>query len=277
MDRSLDRLLIQSRGSFRPMKNETVLVIGGLFLRIIISIYGYLQDQTAFKFTDIDYLVFTDASKMDNPYSRSTYRYTPLLAWILYPERFIPMFGKLLFCTCDLLVGMLMYRLMKSQTVPIVTAKNRIVKTTRSVAEDRLEKSFLLTGILWAWNPFVAIISCRGNSESILSLLVIATLYLYHKRRFDLAAIVFGLSVHFKLYPVIYAIPIWFGISETWIDFQKLRFGALSFSVFMALNLVMYSYYNEFLHEAILYHFKRQDHRHNFSIYFLHIYLGFNA
>ena len=259
------------------MKNQTVLFAGGILLRVILLIYGYFQDQTILKFTDVDYLVFTDASLMDNPYWRSTYRYTPLLAWILYPERFIPMFGKILFCISDLVVGLLIYTMLKKDSlVQPANPKNSKKKfiTLSANSYNRTEKSFLVTGLVWVWNPFVAAISCRGNAESIMSLLVISTLYLYQRNRLTLAAIVFGLSVHFKLYPVIYAIPIWFGISESLIDLKKVKFGMISFLVFMLLNAIMYLKYNEFLDEAILYHFKRQDHRHNFSIYFLSIYLG---
>lgn len=33
--------------------------------------------------TDIDYKVYTDAAYYDSPYERHTYRYTPLLAYMM--------------------------------------------------------------------------------------------------------------------------------------------------------------------------------------------------
>ena len=55
--------------------------------------YGEWQDANMeVKFTDVDYFVFTDAAKfvsqLDSPYRRSTYRYSPMLAWLLIPNVF---------------------------------------------------------------------------------------------------------------------------------------------------------------------------------------------
>lgn len=54
------------------------------------------------RYTDVDYLVFSDAAALmavgDSPYKRTTYRYSPLLAFLLIPNSFIHRsWGKFLF------------------------------------------------------------------------------------------------------------------------------------------------------------------------------------
>lgn len=175
------------------LNKEKRLHLLGAVLRAALLVYGSIQDtHPVIKFTDIDYSVFTDAAHLvfegSSPYSRATYRYTPILAWILVPNIIFPIWGKLLFALCDLLSGALLVRLLKLRGA------------SPSLAS------------LWILNPFVAVISTRGNAESILSLLVIAILWTLATNRITLAAILFGLSVHLKIYPIIYCVPIWFGI-----------------------------------------------------------------
>jgi phosphatidylinositol glycan class M len=92
----------------------------GISLRLFLLIYGVYQDtHPVLKYTDIDYSVFTDASRfvLDNqsPYNRATFRYTPLLAWILLGNNYVEIFGKLLFATCDIIVGMLLETMLKQR------------------------------------------------------------------------------------------------------------------------------------------------------------------
>ncbi|KAK7881248.1 hypothetical protein WMY93_029657 [Mugilogobius chulae] len=93
-------------------------------------------------------------------------------------------------------------------------------------------------------------VSSRGNAESIMAALVLGTLLCMEARRLFSAALLFGLSVHMKIYPVTYALPI-----------------------ALALRTRDTSYGWEFLHETYLYHLTRRDIRHNFSPYFYMIYL----
>jgi phosphatidylinositol glycan class M len=51
-------------------------------------------------------------------------------------------------------------------------------------------------------------VSVRGNAESVMSCLVLLVLYLLIKERVLLAAIFYGLSVHLKIYPVMYSVTI---------------------------------------------------------------------
>ena len=47
--------------------------------------------------------------------------------------------------------------------------------------------------------------STRGSNDNIITLLVYATLYYLLKKEYVKAGLVYGLSVHFKIYPIIYA------------------------------------------------------------------------
>ena len=55
---------------------------------------------------------------------------------------------------------------------------------------------------------------------------------------------------------------------------ERILFGFISGAVFLFCTAFFYCLYGwDFLHEALLYHLTRTDPRHNFSIYFYHIYL----
>ncbi|KAA8531600.1 hypothetical protein F0562_006309 [Nyssa sinensis] len=57
---------------------------------------------------------------------------------------------------------------------------------------------------------------------------------------------------------------------------ERLTFGLISGAVFFFCTGFFFHLYGwEFLHEALLYHLTRTDPRHNFSLYFYHIYLHF--
>ncbi|KAJ5810708.1 uncharacterized protein N7503_002926 [Penicillium pulvis] len=258
-------------------------------LRLVLLVYGGWQDaHSAVKYTDIDYMVFTDAaryvSKGETPYARDTYRYTPLLAWMLLPtawEAPAPWssvtfaFGKILFALADVLAGWL--------AVQLLTRFYRLSP----------ERALRYVAAAWLWNPMVANISTRGSSEGFLGVLVAALLWATLTRKAVLAGLILGLAVHFKIYPFIYGISIlWWWDAErdgavsardiSWIS-QALRFITpsrvkLSLSAlisFAALNLVMYYQYGmPFLHHTFFHHLTRIDHRHNFSPYATLLYLS---
>ena len=131
------------------------------------------------------------------------------------------------------------------------------------------------------------------------------------------AAFWYGLVVHLRIYPIIYALPIvlalepcnfqsgkrpilrkWssrdikaaqrsstknvsdlvqkLGVIARLLTKERIQFGLLSGTVFFFFTgIFFYLYELEFLHEALLYHLTRTDPRHNFSIYFYHIYLHY--
>jgi len=248
-----------------------------LLIRLALLVYGEWQDATMqVKFTDIDYFVFTDAARFvtesQSPYLRSTYRYTPLLSWLLIPNiHFAPIFGKLLFICCDLLAGLLLGKILEKRGLSPLSVS--IYMTT------------------WLFNPLVFTISTRGNAESILSLLVLATFYFLMEKRVILGSICFGMAVHFKIYPILYAFPLMFlldcqgfkgekGGKRNWmaefLNGDRITFVLISAGTFFILGALMFSIYGiEFVEETFLYHLTRKDHRHNFSVYFYYIYLSF--
>lgn len=259
-------------------------------LRLVLLVYGGWQDaHSAVKYTDIDYMVFTDAaryvSKGQPPYARDTYRYTPLLAWMLLPTAWEVSppwsalafaFGKILFAVSDVLAGWLAVQL--------------LVKCYRFPADRALR----YVSAVWLLNPMVANISTRGSAEGLLGVLVAALLWASLTRRAVLAGVILGLAVHFKIYPFIYGVSIFWwwdaerdGASSIPVESTllqravafvtpsriKLTFSALA--TFAALNIAMYSLYGmPFLHHTFFHHLTRIDHRHNFSPYSTLLYLS---
>ncbi|KAG7284054.1 hypothetical protein NEMBOFW57_010414 [Staphylotrichum longicolle] len=217
------------------------LYLSAAILRLVFLVYGLWQDANSpVKYTDIDYLVFTDAARFvshgQSPYERETYRYTPILAWLLLPtahttgnqllDTALFSSGKVLFAAADLVAGWLLER---------VLAKTMDAATARKYAA------------IWLLNPMVATISTRGSSEGLLGVLVMA------------------LFVHFKIYPFIYAPAIvWWmdrermgdsrsgkGRSPTetsvigrilrFITPARLQLAITSLATFLALNIAMFA------------------------------------
>lgn len=167
--------------------------VAAILLRIVLLFYGLWQDANSpMKYTDIDYFVFTDAARFvahgHSPYERETYRYTPLLAWMLLPTTWSSAwfsFGKAMFAVGDIIAGWL------------------IVLVLRSSSKLSMESALKYSSI-WLLNPMVATISTRGSSEGLLGVMVIALLWAVTQRRIFLAAVLLGFGVHFKIYPFIY-------------------------------------------------------------------------
>lgn len=252
-------------------------------LRIVLLVYGLWQDANSpVKYTDIDYLVFTDAARFvakggaggsggGSPYDRETYRYTPLLAWLLLPtaggggETTGPLgvllfaSGKVLFAAADLVAGWLLERVLRERLSTTVTT-SAAATTAATAATARLYAS------VWLLNPMVAAISTRGSAEGLLGALVAALLWAVQVARQPLlAGLLLGAGVHLKIYPFIYAPAIvwWMDAENTlrtpvrvtkrqskaekthpllaFLTPARLQLTLASLATFVGLNLVMYS------------------------------------
>ncbi|KAF2625898.1 glycosyltransferase family 50 protein [Macroventuria anomochaeta] len=257
-------------------------------LRAIFLLYGLRQDANSpMKYTDIDYFVFTDAARFisygQSPYARDTYRYTPLLAWMIYPTTWLGTFwfssGKILFAVGDVVAGWMMYR---------------ILREYKSLEKERALKF----ASIWLLNPMVATISTRGSSEGLLGVFVTALLWAVLAKKMVLAGLLLGFAVHFKIYPFIYAASIVWWLDEmktgraesdvksrvqgstldqllAFINLQRIKLAVASIVTFAILNAGMYQIYGwPFLEHSYFYHLSRIDHRHNFSPYNTLLYLN---
>lgn len=151
-------------------------------------------------------------------------------------------FGKVVFALADLLAGWLIVRVLTKQ---------------RGMSAERAGTF----AAIWLWNPMVATISTRGSSEGLLGVLTMALLWAVEGKRIGLAGFILGLSVHFKIYPFIYASAIiWWmdnehmgkgkgaakpsaSFTDTVIRFlspQRIRLTLISLLTFMGLNVLMY-------------------------------------
>ncbi|XP_071957980.1 GPI mannosyltransferase 1-like [Antedon mediterranea] len=253
------------------MWNIKISLVGGVILRFGLLMFGKWQDSVMeVKFTDVDYHVFSDASKHvakgESPYARPTYRYTPLLALMLLPNVYIcELTGKIMFILCDLLTGLMIYKLaMRGQSI----------------------KTAVLCCTLWLLNPLPAVIASRGNADSIMTFLVLSTLHLFLLGYVKSSAVVFGLTVHWKIYPITYSLPMYLALTDDnnvqlldlfWPNKKRRDLVFVSVFTFLFLTSIMYWQYGyEFLHESYVYHLTRRDLRHNFSPYFYLIYLTGN-
>lgn len=247
-------------------------------LRAALIVYGHLQDNVLnVKFTDIDYHVFTDAAghvlEGRPPYHRPTYRYTPLIAWLLVPNHILHISaGKVIFISLDILAGWMIYKILalRGQSEPVK----------------------VLSCAFWLFNPLTAVVSSRGNAESTMSVLMLMCLYYLMSDSITTSAILYGASVHVKIYPIIHCFAFYLVVdSSPWgrdratgkfkihwrllISRRRVLFTVLSSGTFLMLTLLFYLLYGwEFLHETYFYHLTRTDVRHNFSIYFYVLYLA---
>ncbi|KAG8889927.1 COPII coat GTPase [Tulasnella sp. 332] len=212
-----------------------------IVLRVVLILYGEYHDaHSALKYTDIDYRVFSDATKfivrtnslltgenavgplapylpvqLGDPYARDTYRYTPLLALMLIPNELLhPVWGKALFAICDIIIGVALYWIYQRTVVDLYAAPTDATRNRSNILKQPglssdpqpllRTRAVWWIGGLWLLNPMVANISTRGSAESVLGLMVISSLGFMVYDQDVAAAITLGTAAHFKIYPVVY-------------------------------------------------------------------------
>jgi len=237
-------------------------------LRLLLIAYGQHQDSTMdVKYTDVDYRVFNDAARHvyegDSPYLRHTYRYSPLLAYLMVPNiMWSPSIGKLIFVMFDIFAGYLIYCILRN---------DGLIK--ESVAR--------ICSFVWLLNPLVMNVSTRGSAESIIVALVLLTIHLYQQKVFILTGIVYGLAIHMKIYPIIFCLSLYIPLTNLKnirslldINIARVRLVISTVLTLTFLTCLFYQIYGwEFIENTYLYHVTRKDTRHNFSVYFYLLYL----
>ncbi len=147
------------------MSERVALYGAAAVLRLALLAYGEWQDNhMAVKYTDVDYYVFSDATRFvadgASPFRRATYRYTPFLAWMLLPNMYNAVFGKALFALLDLVTALLMERILTLRLPGIAPVSDR---------------HMLACLAFWLFNPFVFTVSTRGNADVLIACLVLGT------------------------------------------------------------------------------------------------------
>eukprot|EP00038_Savillea_parva_P031612 m.88624 g.88624 ORF g.88624 m.88624 type:complete len:438 (-) comp9767_c0_seq4:51-1364(-) len=254
-------------------------------LRAGLLVYGMWHDRRhpTLPYTDLDFAVLTRGAALvaagESPYLCETFRYPPILALMVVPSVWIhPLASKALLCVADLLVGVLIWKLVKGHSLRHPPQAGHAVHRAWPV----------LAAAMWLFNPLTVAVSTRGNVEAVVATAVLTALYCLQTNRFFVAGMAYGAAVHLKLYPIIYAIPTVLALDDgrAWGGSMRHRLKALltpsrlwfavgAATAFGGAGAVSYAAYGwSFVHHSYLYHFTRTDHRHNFSPYFLPMYLA---
>ncbi|CAH8479587.1 unnamed protein product [Schistosoma turkestanicum] len=223
---------------------------------------------------------------------------------------FAHLWGKFIFIMADLICGYLQYKIIQHKTfvdnVPnsntVVINQNKKIQPN-SISSNTNQLALYLVSFSWLFNPVTAIVSTRGNADSLQSCFVLACLWCILKHRIIAAGFLYGLCIHLRIYPIIYApsIYLWLMMIEMRHDKDNPKQSKLStqsqsilfsmifklptrnhfiFGISCLLSLVIltglgYLYFGGmlFLQQAYFYHFTRSDFKHNFAPHFLSVYL----
>ena len=265
--------------TFLQLLIDTRVLLLGAILRAILVIYAMWHDANLpVRYTDADYFVFRDAAALvavgSTPYARATFRYPPLVAWLLAPGESLgigAVWGKVLFCAADVGVGALL--------IGLLIARGE----TRSAARR--------ASALWLLSPLAATAASRGSSDALALLFVLAALHGVDAARrggngrggggsmglWEAASggVALGAAIYSRLFPIIYALPLALALGQSGIR-VRMCCGLLSPSVIVltvatiATALILTAsgiaaYGTDALTEAYYFHLSRVDARHNFS------------
>ena len=242
-------------------QHATTITAAALALRFALVAVAALVDAykpLGLRYTDVDYDVLKDGARAmaqgGSPFQRATYRYSPMVAWplLLDVKTGLPV-AKVVFCVFDVLLGNAMGQL----------------------ASERGASSHVR--LLWLFNPISIVLCTRGSWDAVSVYFVLKALL--SKRSPVKAGLLLGLATHLRLYPVIYAAPFLYNLGfeerrrRSWR--RALTFCVAFASGLLAPTLYAYRAYGSiYVEEALLYHLRRADHRHSFSVFWLPIYLS---
>lgn len=220
-----------------------------LLIRVALIKYGDFMDaHSEVPYTDIDYRVVTDGAmhiqNNSSPYLRHTYRYSPLLAMSVLPNLTLnPSFGKFLFASCDLLIGVLIKAIICNEfkrtflnnskaVIGRINSKNREGNKKGALLQehiledainDRLSRKYEKVGewsaYFWLYNPLTMVVGTRGNGDALSSGLVLLSLYFLQLPKQGminafLAGVFHGLAIHLRLYPVFFSLAYFLVLSQ---------------------------------------------------------------
>ena len=125
-------------------------------------------------------------------------------------------------------------------------------------------------------NPFFIYLTTRGSSDSIIIFLLVTMIWAVKNKYYMTAGILYGLSTHWRIYPIIFCLSLFLYIDnkqKKFITKNKLTFTLTSALTFLMVSGFAVYLYPEYLYDGLLYHFIRVDPRHNYSPFFLPTYL----
>lgn len=251
---------------------------------------------------------------LGNPYKRDTYRYTPLLAILLAPGELLPepwgsaLFGKIIFILADIFIALLLWDIMDLRRTHRSATRNDswlvgllwLVNpfpaqiSTRGSSESILGVLVLcfLDATLHSYPERGLLVEVETNGKAAVKIseemkkevgnvadVKEILLEEVEETRWNNAALMapffLALSIHWKLYPIIYAAALVPHLIKSESIRGVFRFGGISLYSLLGISIPVWAIWgNPYLDQTILYHLYRSDHRHNFSPYFLSSYMA---